>query len=1394
MKELNQKIRQCKACGLHETVTKKVIGRGMVNPEVLFIGEAPGAEEDISGKPFVGRSGILLDEWISFLGIESFAIINVVKCRPPENRDPTDEEIKACLPYAQEQIAKLKPKRIVLLGKTAIKTFLPELAGMGILENAGKFFDEYFVMPHPAYYIRGKGETWKGPLLNLKLKLQDADKKILKIFKLNYQKAENLGKFEMISPQLAACHHFCKLANLRFVDVDQKNICNINDETIELVTSEAKAGELQYRIASGIIEFINPGWEIEAKAEAEQTDIQPFAHLHLHTEYSIGDGYDKVKHTAKHLFKKGFRACAVTDHGTLAGTIYFQKALLEQGIKPILGTEAYVILKAEAKEYYHLVILAKNKKGWARLLRLQELAARENFYYRPRMLIQDVLANPEGLIVTSACQSGLIGKFILEEKFEEAEFWVKELKKSFGDDFYLELMPNRMPEQARVNKVLIKLANNLDIKTIITTDAHYANKSDEKFHKAVKAISFRTTYDKAGFADDTFYMLTAEEIKTLMKEHHDYISPELVEKSFKNTLEIVDKVDFKIEFKSADTLPQLYEHPSEELRKLTYEGLEEYTPYKIGDDEIKTRLELELGRFIEKKYANYFLIVHDYVQWCKSNSIMVGPGRGSVGGSLAAYALNITEVDPLRFDLLFDRFVSEIRKDAPDIDLDFEDEKRKQLHEYLKNKYGEAHYGKVITYSTWHAKGAMRDVGRIFQIPTAEINKISNLVVTRSGGDARVDFCLQDTFTEFEQAKEFYKKYKLACDVAIGLEGRIRHRGLHAAAIVLTKDPLASLVPIAKLNGEICTAWDKKEVESAYLVKFDILGLKTLSVINSTINLIEPKPKLPVAFDDAKVFDTVFKKGKCLGVFQFETSGLNKLSKQLKIDSFKLLYDANTLYRPGPLHSGETAEYVLRHNKSKEWSYDHKLLEPITKDTLGLILYQEQVMKVMFDLGKFSWATAESARKIMTKSQGRKEFNKMRDEFTRNAKLEHCLAPEESGKIFDVVSTFGSYGFNKSHAVGYSIISYWCAWLKTYYPREFFTTLLSKEDDSNQIANYVRDAKSFKLEIKTPDINLSKIGYYISDNKIAAGFDSVKGIGLRSAQKLIKHQPYTFNSFIKSKPSKTIWENLTKSGALDSFGYNRRTLMELREEIIKNKEVRAEQTEYDEKTKALMQIEVLDLPSEKPAIDYFDNPFADKIKFSKIGELEFMEFVDEVWIKGVITFINFKQEGLEGQWTMFDNVLERRYAHLNINDGTGNVLVHLAPEQYTYYKKHLEEGKGSPVLIKGHSIPNFNKIYCDGMIVLTDIDYKNPLIRFLQHGRKSALQQVKARYPKANVKIIKSVTYKVSKKKNPYARLNFYGDDKQGLVFKLTSDIFVVGQVIAYTCRTEPFLEVIGFW
>jgi len=1453
--KLRRKIEQCKKCNLYKTAANKVIGKGSLQPKVLFVGEAPGVEEDSTGIPFVGRSGKLLDRWIKFLNLskKDYAVTNILKCRPPNNRDPEESEIKACLPFLAEQIRKLNPEIIVTLGKFATQTLLKDKT-KPVSQCVGKKFSvngfDIFPLFHPAYYLRKNIVGKTAELKTLKEILSQDRKTFLDSFSINIQHCEDLSLQEMISPILCGVHHFCRQAKISFKDINQHDVCMIDGKMTQLnrfeqtneidlfledLSETGKYSNIErfvfYVRERGKFEFIgyidrkevdalpdafhfkakkpckkimydtllsmSDIWKIEAdKKESISREIQPFVHLHAHSQYSIGDAYGNADDIAEAVWRKGFTAHAITDHGTLAGTLYLQKALRKRGIKPILGIEAYVVENDKKEHSQHAVLLVKNEKGWKTLLHLHNSAVRNNFYRKPKIFLRELLENHEGLILTSACVNGIVNSKI--EDFEKAKERVKLLKEAFGDDFYLEVMPHeKVPNQIEYNKRNLMLAEEFNIKVIITCDVHYPEKEDKKVHDAVKAIALRKKYGEAGYSGNTFYLMTYKEIREHLKKHMPFMVEKLDE-MFANTLEISKKCNFFIKPLIGNTLPKIFDNENEKIRELAYLGLKKIK--KDKDKKYVKQLEFELKRIIEKDYSRYFLVVKDYIDWCKQNNIMIGPGRGSVGASLLAYCLGITQVDPIKYDLMFDRFISPIRKDFPDIDMDFEDSKRKKLFDYLTSRYGEKNIAGIVTYSTWRGKGSLRDIGRIFNFPFKEIDKLCSLVITRSGGDARADYCLEDTFSEFEQGKKFKKEHPEESEIAIRLESRVRHRGVHAAGKIICNQSLDHYVPIAKVHDVIVAEWEKELIEEIGLIKFDILGLKTLTIIKETIDKINNFPGLPTTFDDSKVFDSVFKNGNTLGVFQFETVGLQKLSKQLAIDNFEMLYNATTLYRPGPLHSGQTADFVLRHLKKKDWVFDHPLLEPLTKETYGLILYQEQVMKIMHDLGGFSWATSESARKIMSKSKGKKEFEKMRNEFILNANREHNIPKSESGKIFDVVSTFGSYGFNKTHAVEYSIISYWTAWLKTYYPTEFFATLLSHEGDGKKCKDYIRDAKRLGIKVELPEINYSGVGHKVLRDRIFLGFDSIKGIGKSIAKKITKYQPYSdlWDFIEKVKPGKSLLQALTISGCFRKMDIGDKTLFDKAEEILKKKRnitFSLKEDSFSEKERILLREQYLSFPSEKSLISFFNNPFREKVKISKIEELVFDDYNEDIWIEGIVTFINFKQEGLEGQWTMFDNVLERRYAHLNVSDGTGNVLVHFSPEQYTYYKKYFERKVGFPVLIYGHSIPNYNKIYCDGMIVLDQIDYNNPLLNIIMAKKEkiqNVLERLKSKFPECEVGIIKKVNYKVSKNKNPYARIEIQNKKDSLLCFGLDSDIFIAGEFIVYKQNAPPFIQVIA--
>jgi len=1257
-----------------------------------------------------------------------------------------------------------------------------------------------------------------------------AEEKVLKTkFVINKQKADTLAGKEYIDSILAGLHYFAKKAGIFFKDINQKNECVLGDKKVKIytrdilsdedmlvyesyykkhpeidiyITCKIKGGDYWYvgyttrevventRIVKMIgSENENESSEIrrifaeqyspisdlikiyEEEKEKEIIIKQSYVPLHVHSEFSIGDGFGTINYIAENLYKKGFKGAALTDHGTLAGVWYFQKALLEKGLKPIIGSEFYVKIP-ETEQRMHIVLIAKTKEGWQNLIKLQSFAVRDHFYYKPIVHIDEILKYSKGIIASSACMSGIIPALLIANQKELAEEYLLKLKDAFGEDFYGEIMLHTIENNQEIMKQLYELCGVHNIKCIFTTDSHYPNAKDKKYHEAIKAIGRKTKYGEAGFSDDCFYLMTDEEIKERIgsNEQTKWLEPIMDELKL-NTNEIFDKVDFLIEPPNEiDTLPKLFKSQEErktKLKELCLAGLEKYTPYKY-EGKIKEQLDLEMNRVFEKHYENYFLIVYDLIKYAKENGIMCGPGRGSVGASLLAYSLNITGCDPIKFNLLFDRFMSEIRRDMPDVDMDFQDSKRYKIFDYLRKEYGENNCVKVATYSRFHPKGILRDIGRIYSIPIQEIEKICSLVIERSGGDARASFGLHDTFEEYQEAKDFKIKYPDATDVAIKLEGHIRHKGIHAAAMIVTEKDINNYVPIGKTSGEIVVEWEKQLAEDMKLIKFDILGLKTLSVISDCIkdSGIEP----PNTFDDVAVFEKVFKKGKTLGVFQAETVGMGKLIKQLQTSDFKTLYHATTLFRPSALHSGQTMMYVNRKLGKEDVKYEHPLLEKLTEDTLGTIMFQEQIMQIMHNIGGMSWATAEMARKVITKSKGKKAFEEMRAEFVENANNLHGMPTKEAEKLYDVVSTFGSYGFNMAHAVEYSIISYWCAYYKTHYPLAFYKAILKYETDAVKLSGYLDDAKMNGIEIEYPNINLSGIHYKIKNEKIYSGFNSIKGIGDKTAEKIIKYQPYeNFERFLsESGTSKSVLKKLIIADCFRDFGINKK--------VCCSNEIKNVQNYYDKILPDFSEFEHAELimgnTTLKPKIDLintYDFGEMDFINISDLGE----EYGGQLGcVRGIVTAIINKDklilQGIRDHAHQFENHM----FYLNLNDGTGNLAIQVNPWTYDKYKDIIRELEGKPIVVYGKFAKSGQKVYAE----LIEIPQETFDITELYKNLKGSIP------------IIISATPAVSKKGNSYYRIKI-NDEAEGLCFKSPRRLYA-GMLVNYKISQKPFMEI----
>ena len=1234
------------------------------------------------------------------------------------------------------------------------------------------------------------------------------------LFIINQQKADSIGEKEYNDGVLAGIHYFAKEGEVYFKDINQKDEFMLGDKKCKIYTRGAASDEdilipedvfqkrqdidiyISCKIKGGaywyvgyvtravvqstrIVQMINadsakasdevrrmfaeqyaPISDLielyEEEKEAEVIIPQSYTPLHVHSEYSIGDGYGTIPYLVESIRKKGFKACALTDHGTMGGVLKFQKAMLEKDLKPIIGCEIY-IKSPEYEKTSHQIVIVKNTKGWKNLLKLQDIGVRDHFYYKPVVPIEMLFKYSEGLIITSACSSGLINRLVADGKEELAAAYIIKYKSTWGDDFYGEMQLHNAVGNMSTMVKLRQLYDEHGIKMVFTTDAHYPYKEDKEYHEAVKAISWKKNYGEAGFDDDCFYLMTDDEIKDRLKASW---MDDHIDGWKRNTNEIADKIDFKITATSeSDTLPKMGETLAirkAKLKDMCIKGLEKNTIYKY-EGAVKDKLDTEIERILSKDFENYFLIVEDLIRWAKSQKIGVGPGRGSVGASLAAYALNITACDPIKFELLFDRFLSEIRRDMPDVDMDFQDSRRHEVFQYLRDTYGDSNSAKVVTYSRFHPKGTLRDIGRIFKIPTGDIERVCGLVLERSGGDARSSFGLLDTFAEFEEAIAFQKKYPQAVKIAIRLESHIRHKGVHAAAMVITEREICDYAPVHKVGSEIVVEFEKQEAEDMKLVKLDVLGLKTLSVIAECEKDTKVSP--PTSFENKSVYKEVFENGNTAGVFQFETVGLSKLSKNIKINDFNLLYDATTLFRPGALHSGQTMQYVNRHHGDEDIVPAHPLLKGITEQTKGIILYQEQIMQIMNQVGGMSWAAAETVRKVITKSKGKKAFEEMRKEFVRNTKRIHGMEKEDSESLYDVVSTFGSYSFNKAHAVEYSIISYWCAWYKTFFPQEFFKAILKYANEDSKIADYLYDAKRCGIAIEYPEINRSEMSYGVYDNIVYSGLNSIKGIGMKTADKILANKPYTSLVDFKKrcKVSKKVLAGLITADAFRGYGINKKHELEGTEEDYTDVEWSAK---------------VMELTTLNPKIDITKTFDFGDYDFTDIKDMDETKGDMMCFVRGIVTDKLNKDKLLRPEIKTHMHKFDHHMIYLNINDGSGNLAIQINPWTYHKYSGLLENITKKPVAVYGQMNRDGSRMSAQLVEIsgeTIDVEDFNKRVRGTGHA------------------VITCAIPGVSKKGNSYYRIQVSNGVK-GLCFKANNKLYAGMEVFA-TMSQPPFIN-----
>lgn len=888
-----------------------------------------------------------------------------------------------------------------------------------------------------------------------------------------------------------------------------------------------------------------------------------FVHLHNHTEYSLLDGAGRIADLVRRAKELGMPAVAVTDHGTMYGTIDFYKEAKKQGIKPIIGCEVYVAPRSrfdkaavEGESYYHLVLLAADEQGYRNLIELVSRGYSEGFYYKPRIDKEILRAHSQGLIGLSACIAGEIPAAILRGDTAGAEALAAEYRDIFGpDNFFIELQDHGMPEEKQANKELVTIAQKLGLGLVATNDAHYINKQDAECHDVLLCIQTGKTVDEPGrmrFPSDDFYLKSPAEMAALFGEYPEALA---------NTCKIAERCNVSFDF---DKL-YLPDFPTPEglnddqyLAKLCRDALpgrySEVTP------EVEERLVYELDVIKKMGYSSYFLIVWDFVNYSRRQSIPVGPGRGSAAGSIVAYLLGITNIDPLKYGLLFERFLNPERVSMPDIDIDFCYERRSKIIEYVVSRYGSDRVAQIITFGTMAARAAIRDVGRALNMPYGEVDRIAKLV------PAELGITLKKALAANQELKKLYDteaSVQKLVDLAMAVEGLPRHASTHAAGLVIAREPLTHFAPLQlSSEGFVTTQYDKDRIEEIGLLKMDLLGLRTLTVIGDAITHIKENRGEELIIETIPLEDAqtcaMLSAGDTSGVFQMESGGMTNLVKDLKPERFDDLIPLVALYRPGPLGSGMVSDFIEGRHGKKTVTYLHPLLEPILKDTFGVILYQEQVMQIASVLAGFTLGQADLLRRAMGKKK-HEVLAAQRENFLKGA-AERGIDAKLAHDVFELMTHFADYGFNKSHSAAYALVAYQTAYLKAHYPQEFFAALLTSVMGTNdKVGFYIEECRRRGIAVLPPDINASGTSFSVDGQAIRFGLAGVKNAGTNALDSIIaaRQKGGRFTSLVDfcsrvdmRVVNKRVIESLIKCGAFDSLKARRSQLLQVLEQAV----------------------------------------------------------------------------------------------------------------------------------------------------------------------------------------------------------------------------------------------------
>ena len=1051
-----------------------------------------------------------------------------------------------------------------------------------------------------------------------------------------------------------------------------------------------------------------------------------FTHLHVHTEYSLLDGSNKIKEYVKRVKELGMDSAAITDHGVMYGVIEFYKEATAAGINPIIGCEVYVAprsrfdreLTGGEDRYYHLVLLAENDAGYANLVKIVSRGFTEGYYYRPRVDMEVLEEFHEGIIALSACLAGEVQRYIQKGLIDEAGKVAKRYEACFGKgNFFLELQDHGIPTQQTVNTALLRMSKELDIPLVATNDVHYTYAEDAQPHDILLCLQTGKKLadeDRMRYEGGQYYVKSEEEMKGLFPYAWEAVE---------NTQRIADRCHVKIEFGKYKVphyeVPEGYDSWTY-LNKLCQDGMAERYPQ--DDGALQKRMEYELGIIKDMGFVDYFLIVWDYINYCRENGIAVGPGRGSAAGSIVSYCLRITNIDPIKYSLLFERFLNPERISMPDIDVDFCFERRQEVIDHVNRKYGKDRVVQIVTFGTMAAKGVIRDVGRVMDLPYAFVDSIAKMIPNEQNQGVPIKKALEMN-PELRKLYQEDEQVHTLIEMSKRLEGLPRHTSMHAAGVVICPDAADKFVPLSRgSDGSITTQFTMTTIEELGLLKMDFLGLRTLTVIQNAVEMVERSTGIfididAIDYNDQAVLSSIGT-GRTDGIFQLESGGMKNFMKELKPRSLEDVIAGISLYRPGPMDF--IPKYIKGKNDPESVTYDCPQLEPILAPTYGCIVYQEQVMQIVQDLGGYTMGRSDLVRRAMSKKkqyvmeQERKNFTYGNPEEGVPGCVANGISAQVANHIYDTMMDFAKYAFNKSHAACYAVVAYQTAYLKYYHPVEFMAALLTSViDNPNKVSEYIMSCRSMGIQILPPDINEGESGFSVSGNEIRYALTAIKSVGRPVIDAVVTERkargPYTnLEDFITRMSDKEVnkraFEHFIKAGALDSLGGTRKQFMSVYIQIMDN-------IQHDKKNNMAGQMSLFDIVSEDQKED-FEVKMPDVGEYSKEMKLAFekevlgiyisghpLEEYQEMWHKNITnTTADFLLDEETGEMAVQDGRMatiggiisekkikytknERVMAFLQVEDLLGSVEVIVFPGQYERFGKEIAED--NKVFIRG---------------------------------------------------------------------------------------------------------------